>query len=55
LEPSRQYAEDREMGEDLSEVPNAEAEALLKKHYGHGFVNLEDTIKEGIAPAASEL
>jgi nucleoside-diphosphate-sugar epimerase len=54
LEPSRQFGEDKEMGEDLSEVPNAEAEALLKKHYGHGFVNLEDTIKEGIAPAALE-
>lgn len=55
LDPSRQYAEDKDMGEDLTEVPNAEAEALLKKHYGHGFVGLEETIKEGIAPAASEL
>jgi nucleoside-diphosphate-sugar epimerase len=55
LDPSRQYPEDKDMGEDLTEVPNAEAEALLRKHYGHGFAGLEETIKEGVAPAASEL
>lgn len=30
---------------DLSKVPNADADALLKKHYGHGFVTLEECIR----------
>lgn len=55
LEPGKNFGADKDTGEDLSQVPNAEAEALLKKHYGHGFFSLEETIKEGIAPSASEL
>ena len=45
----------RNHGQREDELDIGEAEALLKKHYGHGFVGLEETIKEGIAPAASEL
>jgi hypothetical protein len=43
------------MGEDICEVHNAETEELMRKHYGHGFVGFEETIKEGLTPAASEL
>lgn len=50
LEPGKDFGEDVETGSDLSEVPNQRAEELLKKHYGHGWVSLEDSIKENIAP-----
>jgi hypothetical protein len=33
---------------DLTEVPNAEAEELLKKHYGHGWTGLEESIRENL-------
>ena len=55
LYPGRDFGEDKDMGEDICEVANAEAEDLLRKHYGHGFTGFEETIKEGLAPAASEL
>ena len=46
LYPNRSFMEDRDDDrKDLSKVPNADAEELLKKHYGHGFVSLEDSIK----------
>ncbi|OQO01855.1 hypothetical protein B0A48_12328 [Cryoendolithus antarcticus] len=50
LEPGKKLVGDRDMGEDLSEVPNGEAEALLKKHYGHGWTGLEETIKQNAGP-----
>jgi nucleoside-diphosphate-sugar epimerase len=50
LEPGKDFGEDVDIGEDLTEVPNKEAEDLLRKHYGHGFVSLEETVKQGIAP-----
>lgn len=50
LKPGKGFAEDREgFGEDLSRIPNEEAEALLVKHYGRGFVGFEETIAENIA------
>ncbi|KAM0720638.1 hypothetical protein Q7P37_004775 [Cladosporium fusiforme] len=52
LEPSKDFGPDVGDGKDLSEVPNQEAEELLKKHYGHGFTGLEETIKQNIAPIA---
>ena len=55
LYPGRDFGEDKDMGEDICEVANAEVEELLRKHYGHGFTGFEETIKEGLAPAASEL
>jgi len=39
----------------VCEVLNADVEELLRKHYGRGFVGFEETMKEGLAPAASEL
>jgi nucleoside-diphosphate-sugar epimerase len=55
LYPDREFQEDKDMGEDLCQVSNPEVEALLKKHYGHGFTSFEETMKEGLAPAASGL
>lgn len=49
LEPGKSFLVDREQGKDLSEVPNGEAEALLKKHYGHGWSGLEESIRENVA------
>jgi len=54
LEPSKSFIEDRDQGQDLSEVPNQDAEALLKKHYGHGWTSLEESLKRNIAPPATE-
>ena len=49
LHPNKSFPDDLNDGlEDLSKVPNADAEALLKKHYGHGFIGLEETIRENI-------
>lgn len=50
IEPSGLLAEEKDMGMDLSEVPNASAEALLRKHYGHGFATLEESVRQGLAP-----
>ena len=54
LEPGRDFGEDKDMGEDRSVVPRERAEELLRKHYGHGFTSWEETVKEGIAPAACD-
>jgi nucleoside-diphosphate-sugar epimerase len=54
LEPGRDFGEKKDMGEDRTVVPKERAEELLRKHYGHGFVGWEQTVKEGIAPAACE-
>jgi len=55
LEPGKDFGEEKEMGEDRSViVPKERAEELLRKHYGHGFTGWEETIKEGIAPAACD-
>ncbi|OQO11810.1 hypothetical protein B0A48_03537 [Cryoendolithus antarcticus] len=50
LEPGKKLIEDRDLGEDLSEIPNGEAEALLRKHYGYGWTGLEETIKQNAGP-----
>lgn len=50
LEPGKDFGQDASIGEDLTQVPNKEAEDLLRKHYGHGFVGLEETVKQCIAP-----
>lgn len=50
LRPQKSFPEDREgLGKDLSQIPNEPAELLLKKHYGKGFTDLEDTIKANVA------
>jgi nucleoside-diphosphate-sugar epimerase len=51
LEPGKDFGQDADIGEDITQVPNEEAEELLRKHYGHGFVGLEETIKQCIGPA----
>ena len=53
LEPGRDFGEDADIGEDVTEVPNKVAEDLLRKHYGHGFVGLEETVKQCIAPVVT--
>lgn len=46
LYPDKSFIKDRDDSrQDLSKVPNEKAEALLKKHYGHGFTSLEDSIR----------
>ena len=46
LYPDKSFVDDRDDStEDLSRIPNEKAEALLKKHYGHGFTSLEDSIQ----------
>jgi nucleoside-diphosphate-sugar epimerase len=54
LEPGRDFGQDDDGGEDVTEVPNKEAEELLRKHYGHGFVGLEETVKQCIGPVVTE-
>ena len=55
LAPGKDFGEEKEMGEDRSViVPKERAEELLRKHYGHGFTGWEETVKEGIAPAACD-
>jgi nucleoside-diphosphate-sugar epimerase len=48
LKPSESFLEDREQGRNLSEVPNDVAEELLKKHYGHGWTSLEESIRQNV-------
>ena len=49
LYPDRSFMEDQDDDSvDLSNVPNADAEALLIKHYGHDFVTLEETIRANV-------
>ena len=46
LYPDKSFMADQDDNStDLSKVPNADAEALLKKHYGHGFVTLEESVR----------
>ena len=46
LYPDKSFVDDRDDSrQDLSKVANEKAEALLKKHYGHGFTSLEDSIR----------
>ena len=47
--PNKDFIEDQDKGEDLSQIPNEGAEELLKKHYGHGWIGLEESIKENLA------
>ena len=48
--PNRSFLEDREgLGRDLSQIPNEDAEALLKKHYGKGFTSLEESVEANTA------
>jgi hypothetical protein len=53
LEPGRDFGEDVDVGEDLTRVPNKEAEELLRKHYGHGFVGLEESVMQCLAPVVT--
>lgn len=48
IEPSKSFPEDRELGRVLSEIPNEEAEELLKKHYGHGWTSLEESVRQNL-------
>ena len=46
LYPDKSFVDDsNDLRKDLSKVPNEKAEELLKKHYGHGFTSLEDSIR----------
>ena len=47
--PSKSFLADAELGRDLSQIPNEDAEALLKKHYGKGWTTLEETIEANVA------
>lgn len=48
--PDRKIQDDWPKAEpDLSVIPNEDAIALLQKHYGHGFVSLEDSIAANLA------
>ncbi|KAH8900818.1 NAD(P)-binding protein [Thozetella sp. PMI_491] len=50
LYPDRQFIEDiPDLGRDLSKVTNERAEELLKRISGHGWMNLEETIKQSVA------
>ncbi|KAM0721984.1 hypothetical protein Q7P37_002910 [Cladosporium fusiforme] len=55
LYPDKVFDEEKDVGEDLTKVPNAEAEELLRKHYGRGFIGFEETIKESLEPADSDI
>jgi hypothetical protein len=46
LYSDRVFAGDKDMGEDICEVLNADVEGLLRKQYGHGFVGFEETIRK---------
>lgn len=49
LYPEKKFIDDDPgMGRDLSIIPNGDAEELLKKHYGKGFVGFEETVVENI-------
>ncbi|KAK0886970.1 hypothetical protein LTR02_017661 [Friedmanniomyces endolithicus] len=50
--PDRKFMDDRDMGEDLSEIPTKFAEELLRKHYGKGWTSLEESVKAGVANLA---
>ena len=45
LYPDREFPKDKQgTGKDLSQIPNEDAEALLRKHYGKGFSGFEETL-----------
>ena len=48
----QKFRDDIKVGRDLSEVPNQEAEELLRKHYGHGWTSLEESVKANVATLA---
>ncbi|KAK0894235.1 hypothetical protein LTR02_012403 [Friedmanniomyces endolithicus] len=48
----KEFRDDIKVGRDLSEVPNQEAEELLRKHYGHGWTSLEESVKANVATLA---
>lgn len=49
IQPEGKFPEPpQDEGRDLSRVPNAEAEALLKKHFGQGWVGLEESLRENV-------
>lgn len=39
-------------GHDLSEMPNSDAEELLRKHFGKGWTTLDESLKENTATLA---
>lgn len=48
--PNKTFPENKEgYGRDLSEIPTEDADALLKKHYGKGFIGLEESVAANTA------
>lgn len=48
--PDRQFPADKEgEGKDMTEIPNEDAEALLRKHFGKGWTDLEESVRENSA------
>jgi hypothetical protein len=46
LYPDRAFMQDQDdASADLSKVPNSDADELLRRHYGHGFVTLEESVR----------
>jgi len=39
----------KDEGKDLCKIPNEDAEALLKKHFGHGWISLAESLKANTA------
>lgn len=37
-----------DLGRDMSTVPNEAAEQLLRKHFGHGWTSLEESVRQNI-------
>ncbi|KAK1055258.1 hypothetical protein LTR74_015797 [Friedmanniomyces endolithicus] len=52
MHPDRKFRDNIKVGRDLSEVPNQEAEELLRKHYGHGWASLEESVKANMVTLA---
>lgn len=45
--PDREFLPDfADLGQDLSETPNNEAEALLRRSYGQEWTGLEESVPE---------
>ena len=50
LYPKRKFLDDvPDQGKDITEIPNEDAEELLRKRYGKGFSGLEETLRENFA------
>ena len=47
--PDKKFQEDGAGLKSICEVPNQEAEQLLRKHFGKGWTSLEDSVKENVA------